>query len=285
MPVARRLADPPPEEPPPVRLREQCEDQIAPPVEVVRRDQQLAKTGLAEVLGQQLGVALSQVFGTGPRDRRRAAHQRPQSVSEPAQRATDVERRPEQRPPQRPPHPTRRAGPHPGQPGRPDQHPEQERQRDHDQPGQPDGQCRRCEDPLDKLPEPGRQPLAPGQPDDLEQIGQRVDQRREHDHAERQHQRAKRGTENPGGGTQRESPAVEPRRAPGTPQTSRVPELRGAVDRRKRCAHRANAAPRHQVDLDAGLVQRPQHAGMIRAGGSGAGQHQRCSDARRVTGS
>ena len=57
-------------------------------------------------------------------------------------------------------------------------------------------------------------------------------------------------------------------------------QLCRTIDRRKGCPHRADAAPRHQVDFDPGLVQRPQHTGMIRAGGAGAGQHQCRSEVR-----
>jgi hypothetical protein len=48
-----------------------------------------------------------------------------------------------------------------------------------------------------------------------------------------------------------------------------------AVHRREQRADHADAAAGDDVELDAGFVQRPQHAGVIGAGGAGAGQDER----------
>ena len=65
------------------RLAHQPEDEIAPRVEIVHAEQQLAEAGLAEVLGQQLRVAPAQIVRAGGvLSARAAAQQIPQPVGE-----------------------------------------------------------------------------------------------------------------------------------------------------------------------------------------------------------
>src|ERR1019366_8560182 len=55
------------------------------------------------------------------------------------------------------------------------------------------------------------------------------------------------------------------------------------VDRREQRADDADAPAGNNVDLDARFVQRAQHARMIRAGRTGAGQDERGAKLRGVT--
>ena len=64
-------------------------------------------------------------------------------------------------------------------------------------------------------------------------------------------------------------------RARRPPEPLRLPEPLRAVDGREQRADDADAAAGDDVDLDAGLLQRAQHAGVIRAGRAGAGQDER----------
>ena len=55
-----------------------------------------------------------------------------------------------------------------------------------------------------------------------------------------------------------------------------------AIDRGEECADGADAAAAHDIDLDAGFVQRAQDARVVRAIGAGAGQDQRGAAFRRI---
>ncbi len=82
-------------------------------------------------------------------------------------------------------------------------------------------------------------------------------------------------------------PAIERRAPPRPPESLLVPEARRAVDGGEQRADRADAASGDDVELDAGLVQRAQHAGVIRAGRAGSrSERGRCgvvgSRARRT---
>ena len=95
-------------------------------------------------------------------------------------------------------------------------------------------------------------------------------ERDEHDGQRRQHRPAGR----PQGG----APAIQAphRRAP--PEAVLLPELGRAVDRVEQRADDAHAAPGDHVDLDAGLLERAQDAGVIGAGRPGPDQHERGSE-------
>ena len=66
------------------------------------------------------------------------------------------------------------------------------------------------------------------------------------------------------------------------PESILVPQALSAIDGRKQRADGADAAPRNDVDFDARFVKGPQHAGVIRAGGSDPAQKQRGSAFRGV---
>ncbi len=85
----------------PVGLGEQRERDVSPCVEVVSRHDQFPKPGLAEVLRQQLRVAVTEIVGRRRRYARGATHDPPQAAAEPGERAGDVQRGPHEAPPER----------------------------------------------------------------------------------------------------------------------------------------------------------------------------------------
>ena len=56
----------------------------------------------------------------------------------------------------------------------------------------------------------------------------------------------------------------------------------GSIDGREERAHDADAVGTDDIDFHARLVQCAQHAGMVGAGGAGAGQNESGSSLRRV---
>ena len=77
-------------------------------------------------------------------------------------------------------------------------------------------------------------------------------------------------------------PPVQRRHATAAPEPLVVPEPLSAVNGRKEGADHADAAAGDDVDLDAGFVERAQHAGMVGAGRTSAAQHQRGPAVRGV---
>ena len=127
-----------------------------------------------------------------------------------------------------------------------------------------------------------RQPAAA----DADHLQDEVD--RKHHQAERHRRRAARATsatrqrERPARRTAASSATDTARGPPAIARTLLVPQPLRAVDRRKQRADDADAAAADDVDLDAGFVERAQHAGVIRAGRAGAGQHERGASLGRV---
>ena len=72
--------------------------------------------------------------------------------------------------------------------------------------------------------------------------------------------------EGPSGDAERAAPRIVASRAGPSPHAVVVPEAGAAVHRAEHCADDAGAAAGHEIDLDPRLVQRPQHASLIRAG-------------------
>ena len=81
---------------------------------------------------------------------------------------------------------------------------------------------------------------------------------------------------------ERPPPPVETSRRRPPPDAVVVPEPRPAVHRGEHRADDARAAPGDQIDLDPGLVQRAQHAGLVGPGSPRPGQHQGRPQPRRV---
>ena len=73
---------------------------------------------------------------------------------------------------------------------------------------------------------------------------------------------------------------IEAHRRRSPPEPTLVPRLGCGVDGGKQRAHHADAAAGHNVELDTRFVQRAKHAGVVRAGGTGAGQQERGSALR-----
>ena len=78
------------------------------------------------------------------------------------------------------------------------------------------------------------------------------------------------------------APAIRVRDRRLLPQPVVFPEPLAAVNRAEHRADRPDAAAGDQIDADAGLVQRAQHACVIGPGGAGPGQHERGAKPRRV---
>ena len=70
------------------------------------------------------------------------------------------------------------------------------------------------------------------------------------------------------GDAQRPTPLVGMCNLRIAPQAAGIPQARAAVDRREQRAERAHAAAADEIDPDARLVQRAQHAGVVCAGRS-----------------
>ena len=73
---------------------------------------------------------------------------------------------------------------------------------------------------------------------------------------------------------------IEPQRGAPAPDAAVLPRLRAGIDRREQRADDADAAAAHDVDLDAGLVQRAQHARVVCAARAVAAQENGGSQLR-----
>ena len=278
----RRLAGRPPDQIAPPVLADQREQQIAMRVGVVHGDDQLAETGLAEVLGQQLGVAPPELRRRRPLQLRRAAHQIPhhapavvdrmaRTTSARAARATTTaptDRRPFAPPAIQPStSATIPAAPSTSSTSR------------GSQVGSASGANAALREPQIRRDQPAGAA-------DADHLQHEVD--REHDQPERHRgdrNRDDRQRRSPSAQTisaRDEPPLVEPLDPVGAPEALVVPQPLRAVDRREQRADHADAAAGDDVELDAGFVERAQHAGVIGAGGAGAGQDERGAALRRV---
>jgi hypothetical protein len=111
-----------------------------------------------------------------------------------------------------------------------------------------------------------------GEPNRKDQQACRKDEEREPDDQSSRRDGEKRSSDS-------RPPPVETSNAPAAPDSFRLPQTGSAVNRRKKRVARANAVSRDEIDLDAGLLQRPQDASVVRAGRAGAGQNERRSEA------
>jgi hypothetical protein len=111
--------------------------------------------------------------------------------------------------------------------------------------------------------------------DDFQDEIDREDDQSKRDSGDRHGDDRDRGRQRPSDDARNGPPRVEridPRRLP---EAFIVPEVLGTVDGGEERADRADAAAADDVDLDAGFVQGPEHAGMIGAGRAGADEDQR----------
>ena len=267
----------------PVFVAQDREQHVAPGVHVVRHEQELAESRLSQVFGQQLDVAAPQVLPRGRGNRGGAANEIPQLRDRPVEDDRAGERRPQQPPDRAVPHPPprRRAPAVEREPGgqRGDRHEQAE-----DDEARNDGrEHRRRKESVDRPRvggADGRRRVAQG-----EQRQQHGNQRGDHaDGAQRERhgEQAGGGHERPAHDPERRAPAIRLRDARLLPQPGGFPEPLPAVDRGEHRPHRADAAAGHEIDPDARLVQRAQHAGVIRPGGAGPGEHERGAQPRRV---
>ena len=72
----------------------------------------------------------------------------------------------------------------------------------------------------------------------------------------------------------RESRRIERRRFRRSPDAGWFPEPGGAINRREHGASRADALSGHDVNLDAGFMERPQHTRVVRAVRARAAKHE-----------
>ena len=277
---------PPQEERAPPVAAQQRKHQVLARVQVVRDDQQLAKSGLAQVVGQQLGVAPAQVRPRGLLDAGAAAEQVPQAGDE----VVDGGRRRERRAKHRPPDAAaqRRAGPAPTR-ARATRR-QDDRHHDHGQHGRHDLRARGSAARRARRPPAAPPPIAAPATRRCRcpprRAGPRSDTRRRPAPAPAAARRSTAAaTVRPA--TTRRSAArqgYKPSHAATSPQARGLPQPRRAVDGGKQRRHRAHAAAGDQVDADAGLVQRAHGASVIRAVDAAAGEHQRGAPVGGVVG-
>ena len=264
-----------------VRLGEQGERDVAPRVDVVDQHQQLAEPRLPQVLLQQLRVAFPEFVVGRPPDPR-AVHDLPQAPAEPRHRLRPIERRAEQPPPQAAAGDPPRRRTEGALDGVERQQREEGGDREHHEPRQINGQ--------DRGREHGAQPRLVGRrerhaefhADEREEVAGRQDHDRHGQRRHRQQGRRERRRQHPRRAPQRGTPAVGAARAAAAPQTARRPQPGSAVDGGEHRSDRADPAPGHQIDLDAGLHEGAQDAGVIGPGGAGAGQDERRPQLRDV---
>src|SRR5262249_39118786 len=118
--------------------------------------------------------------------------------------------------------------------------------------------------------------------DDLQQKVDGIDDETESHHGDRNGHDGDPQTDRGRDDARRGPPVVEPRDARRFPESTFVPQTLGAVDGGEQGANRADAAAGDDVDLDAGFMERPQGAGVIRAVGAGSSQYQSGGALRRV---
>ncbi len=99
---------------------------------------------------------------------------------------------------------------------------------------------------------------------------------------ERCHERGSDDQRQPGSGAKRPFPPVQRSRALALPEAVGLPEPGAAVDRGERGGKRADTLSRHDVDLDARLLHRAEHARVVRPMRTSAAKHKRGATLRRI---
>jgi hypothetical protein len=83
---------PPTEKPTPIGLCQKRKCQVSATIHIVRHDQQLPETRLAEIFRQQLSKPTPQVSLPGAGDCRRTAHELPETITKPPPHVARVKR-------------------------------------------------------------------------------------------------------------------------------------------------------------------------------------------------
>jgi len=273
----------PAEKPLPMGAAEQRKHEIAPHVHVVDEDEELSKSGLPEILRQQLHVSPRKLSRRRRRQRRGAANQVPQFHQAPI----DDGRGREGRAQKAPHHAVARPASGPRTERRRDEPQRKRRQPDQDgEQHQPrnDGRerCRR-EEPVDPIAEGRPQCIArPLEADERHQQPEHADNDRGGDERQRNRKDGGGCRERPAGELQRRPPPIEASGRSRLPQSGGFPEPRPSVHRGEEGADRAGAASRDEIDLHPRLVQGAKDAGMVGASRARTGQHDRRAEPSRV---
>ena len=184
------------------------------------------------------------------------------------------ERRAQQPPPDEPPSPS--AWPtHPRDCLAKRQNAEQYQQRQHDEPRKNEGQGPRLEDHLDQSGVSKGQTVTKTETAQAQHEADGVDDRRADDGHQGDEERRHRHDECPGGGLEGRTPVIELAGTGGPPHTARLPERRATIDCREHGADDTDPSTGDQIDLDTGLLQCPEDAGMIRPSRAAPGQDKR----------
>ena len=248
---------------------------------VVHGDQQLAESRLTEVVDEQLGVAAAEIDAGRLLELRRAAHAGPTSPPSSARSpgaADSGARTMRHQNASAPPAPVAPAPAEPPPTPRLPQ-PSTSSTRRGSHVGSAVGRerrLRRTRGTRTSARRRRRRRPSSGRNRSERRPGPRaIDGERHRDERDRHRQRHD-------GDAQRRPPAIEPPHRRRAPEPLLVPEPLRAVDRREQRADDADAAAGDDVELDAGFVQRAQDAGVIGAGGAGAGQDERGAALWRV---
>ena len=257
----------------PPLVADQREDQVAVRVDVVHGDQQLAEAGLAEVLRQHLRVAAAELGGRRLLQLRRAADQIPHHAPGVVdrRRCDDSGARIDAPPERAARGAASDAAIQPSTSAIAAAAPSTQQH----QPRQPRRQRLRRERGLrqaEVLADEARR--AAGADHAQHEIDRKDDEAERHGRDRHRHDR-QRQRQRPDDHARHRTPAVERPHRGRAPEPLVVPEPLRAVDRREQRADDADAAAGDDVDLDAGFVERAQHAGVIGAGRAGAGQDER----------
>ena len=259
------------------------EDQVTPRVHVVDRDQQLAKSRLPQVLGEQFDVLPRELLAPRRSDRRGAANQVPQVGRAAGGEGLAGQRRAEQ-PPQQPaprPAPYRIVHVRPHQRGGQDRGGDQQRKQH--EPRHDRRQRQRREQRIDPAREAAGQTLArPFETDERQHQADEAGQDGGGEQRDRQEENEAGGEGGVAGHPQRRAPAVESPGGGVLPDPARLPEPRPAVDRGEQRRGHADPTAADEIDLDPGLVQGSENAGVVRPRGAGSREQQRRAQPRRV---
>ena len=272
----------PEKEGPPFVGAEQREHEVAPGVEVVHHDEQLAEAWLSQVVRQQLGVALGEILRLRLTDLGPAAYELPQACTEVGGRPAITHRRRQRCPPEAAPLPAPRGKElRVDHGGNNDRSPEQEHNQQSN-PRQPDGQASRAERGRHERGVTGGHAASGARAQGLEH-----QRRSEHEKAQRQHrhrnqQHQHRGDEAPPRHSQDRTPAVQPADGVAAPQPVRIPEARAAIERGKHRADRTDAMSGDEIDLHTGFGQRAEHTRVVRPVGAGPRQNDGRAELRRI---
>ena len=246
-------------------------------VDVVRDNHQLAKTGLIEVLREQLGVPAPEIGRVRLLHRRGSANQVPHHPPRVVDRGPGGKRRAGRQPPPAAGAPIGRTAPSLDQHGD-----RRRREHQHDEARNPGGECLGREGRFRCMQVRGDETAGAARAHQLQQEIDGKDRQTECHQRQRRRGNRNGGGDAPDGEARSLAPGIQRLNPWGSPKAFRVPQPLGSVDRGKQGAHRADPAAADDVELHAGFVQCAQDAGMVGAGGAAAAEHQRRPQARGV---